>query len=219
MKAMAFELFNEEPIDPLVEKSVYEAIRLIGTDISPIVTERFLDSKLFKALLDTIQQNPELLVAFIKNTNQFEELIDVNASVTDENKVTGAIVDIPETVFENGGQRPAESGPIIDLQKLIDKGVDPSKVLFFRVTQPSEVPKPEYYWTTDLFETRKGLNQEITADKRKTSITLIADLATIAGNDGVIQDGNDDSGVAVRQVGEGAFDQKAALAILSNKRY
>jgi hypothetical protein len=211
---MALELFNEEPIDPTIEKSVLEAIRLTGIDISPLVAERFMDSGLFAALLDKIQQDPALLVAYIKNTDQFEELVAKDISAHTENKVTGPTVSILETVFENGSVRPAESGPLIDLQKLVDKGVDPSKVIFFRVTQPGDTPKPEYYWTTDLFETQKGLHQEITPEKRKSSITLVADLTTIAGNEGVIRDGNDDSGVAIRQVGQEFFDQSDAIAII-----
>jgi len=66
------------------------------------------------------------------------------------------------------------------------KGIDPSKVLFFRITQPTDNPKPEYYWTSDYSEVQKGLTAEISPEQRKTSIILVADLETINGNGGLI---------------------------------
>lgn len=48
--------------------------------------------------------------------------------------------------------------------------------------------------------------------QRETAIVLAADLQTINGNNGLISDINDDQGLAVRQIGLGAFDQTKALA-------
>ncbi len=41
---------------------------------------------------------------------------------------------------------------------------------------------------------------------------LVADLETINQNQGLIQDINDDQGIAVRQIGRGSFDQKRVIA-------
>ncbi len=92
--------------------------------------------------------------------------------------------------------------------------IDPQKVLFFRVTQPTQEGeiKPEYYWTSDYFETRKGLRQEIPSELRAVSIILVADLESISKNGGLIEDMNDCEGLSVRQCGLKGFDQRFVLA-------
>jgi hypothetical protein len=83
----------------------------------------------------------------------------------------------------------------------------------FRITQPSEQAKPEYYWTADYFEAHKGLQQEVSGEKRRRAVILIADLKMISQNGGLIQDVNDSGSLDVRQIGTGSFDQKKALVI------
>lgn len=90
-------------------------------------------------------------------------------------------------------------------------GVDPEKVLMFRVTQPGG-PKPEYYWTTDFMEARGSLALELGEAQRKTSIILVDTLLSVAENGGLIRDMNDDQGVAVRQIGTAPYDQESAIA-------
>jgi hypothetical protein len=92
-------------------------------------------------------------------------------------------------------------------------GVDPTRVLFFRVTQPSEHPKPELYWTSDFAETKGGLGIELGA-QASTSVILVSTLEDISHNGGLMDDINDDSGIAVRQIGLNNFDQNDALLIL-----
>jgi len=124
----------------------------------------------------------------------------------------GEEVNISETAHEDGRTRRAESGQRVNVEYLRSQGIDPSKVLFFRITQDSDTPKPEYYWTSDYGETQRGLRVEVSPEKRKTAVILVADLETINQNDGLIQDMNDDEGLAVRQIGTGNFDQRKALA-------
>lgn len=91
----------------------------------------------------------------------------------------GEEITIPETQHAGGRQRRAESGYKINVDYLKTIGLDPKKILFFRATQPSLTPKPEYYWTSDYFETVRGLTAEIPPEQRKTSVILVADLETI----------------------------------------
>ena len=93
----------------------------------------------------------------------------------------------------------------------LTRDIDPSKVLFFRRTIPSKDPKPEFFWTSDYFETRQGLTAEISPKNRDTAIIIVASLDAINKNGGLIQDINDDQGIAVRQIGTDNFDQNLAL--------
>ena len=124
----------------------------------------------------------------------------------------GDKIHIAETTHANGKIRRAESDYKINVEYLKTQGIDPSQVLFFRVTQPTDKPKPEYYWTSDYFETQKGLTREISSKQRKTSIILVSSLDVINSNGGLIQDINDDNGLAVRQIGTGDFDQNMTSA-------
>lgn len=116
----------------------------------------------------------------------------------------------PANLHQDGRERRHEEGAALSLKKLHSLGVDPSKVLYYRVTQPSDKPKPEYYWTSDSVEVRRGLDYEL-GKQTETAIVLVSTLEDIAQNGGLILDINDDQGVAVRQVGLGAFDQRKVL--------
>lgn len=174
--------------------------------LNPFVIEYFKDPDLFYSLPDEIRENSELLSGYVLNSSRFGDSIHNNPDLY------GPMVHLPESAHEDGRARRAEDGPKIQTNSLTKRGVDSKKVLFFRVTQPAEIPKPEYYWTSDYFETQRGLRMEITSEKRKTAIVLVADLDTINANGGLIADINDDQGLAVRQIGQENFDQKLALA-------
>jgi len=212
------EIFQEEPVDPQVEKGIDAAVSLAKKKVDPFVIERFKDPNVFYALLERVQGNAQELVDFLDNTSQLEAALRADSSAAGENRILGETVDIPESVHADGRPRRAESGQKIHLEEIRRRGIDPSKVLFFRVTQPGESPKPEYYWTTDFFETQRGLTREIPWDKRASAVTLIADLATIAGEAGVIQDINDDQGVAIRQISLEPFDTSQCIAIMRNAK-
>ncbi|MEO8581453.1 MAG: hypothetical protein ABI425_02615 [Patescibacteria group bacterium] len=213
---MSREMFQEEPTDPKVEKGIDTAVALAKKKISPFVIERFKEPKLFYALLDRVKEDAQLLVDFLENTSQLEVELARQRNASGPNMILGENVDIPESMHSDGRQRRAESGYKINIEEIIRRGIDPTKVLFFRVTQPGETPKPEYYWTTDFHETQRGLSREITPEKRATAVTLIADLSTIAGEEGLIQDINDDQGLAVRQISLEPFDQSKCISIIRN---
>ena len=125
-------------------------------------------------------------------------------------------VELPEGhgSHQNGHPRRAESGKKLELERVKQAGIDPSKVIFFRVTQPSDQPKPEFYWTTDFVETRGGLSVEL-GKQRQTSVILIDTLESIANNGGLMRDINDDAGIAVRQLGLDSYDQTTAIGRIS----
>ena len=73
---------------------------------------------------------------------------------------------------------------------------------------------PELYWTTDVMEVRGGLSVEL-GKQRKTAVILIDTLDSVARNGGLMRDVNDDSGVAVRQIGLEGYDQSDAIGVIS----
>ena len=207
-------LFGREPESSEADEAVAAAAQLATKELSPFVIERFQDPILFSALKEIVKGDPKLLVEYLENCSQLEIELNKDRFARGEGKVLGEEVELPESVHSDGRTRRAESGARINLEEITRRGIDPSKVLFFRVTQPTIEPKPEYYWTTDFRETQRGLNVEISEEKRQTAVTLIADLATVAGEKGLIQDINDDNGLAVRQISMEPFDQARCLAVI-----
>lgn len=205
------------PSDPKVDNRVNQLIsHLAAKNIKadPITTKYFYDPDLFYAL--TAEKQDDELIPYIVNMGKFADArypARERRWNGDESGLLGEEIHIPETQHFNGRVRRAEEGYKLNIDYLSTIGIDPTKVLFFRVTQPmGEQPKPEYYWTSDFFETVDGLTQEIPFSQRNTSVILVADLKTINDNGGLIQDINDDSGMAVRQIGTGPFDQTRAIA-------
>lgn len=149
-----------------------------------------------------------------ENSGLFEKIIypERKRRLIDNTGLFREFVLVPPTPLPNGRWRSSQEGYRINIDEVIRQGIDPSFVLFFRLTQPSEKPKPEWFWTSDYFETRFGLQREIPPEQRSTAVILVADLLTINENHGLIQDINDDNGLAVRQIGFAPFDQKRAIA-------
>lgn len=209
------EFANEIQRDPVVEERMDQLTKTLiseGFKINPLTIKYFHDPNLFRALSQEMQSGNQLLLEYIMNVGKFNDLINTG----DISGLLGEEVHLPESKHSDGRVRRAEDGYKINLDHLRSVGIDPTKVLFFRVTQPmGEQPKPEYYWTSDYYETLKGLTREIPPSQRKTAIILVADLQTINENGGLIQDINDDNGIAVRQIGLGSFDQKKAIATIS----
>lgn len=159
-------------------------------------------------LLDALEERRINLQEVIKNTSAFNLAKRLVFSET--------VMELPEGhgTHANGTPRRSEEGLILDMDKVRACGIDPSKVLIFRVTQPSEEPKPEFYWTTDFIETRGGLGLGL-GSQRKTAVILVDTLESVyGGGEGLIRDVNDDSGVALRQIGLQAYDQAKAIAVL-----
>ena len=193
------------------QKSIESALE----NANPIVAEYFLSTELADALKENVAYGD--IVSMIDNSSKFDEIIQKELNKRWDEDLTGLFGEetyIPETKISGGRTREAETGYRINTEYLGTIGIDPSKVLFFRVTQPSETPKPESYWTSDYFETIKGLRREISPEKRENSIVLVTSLETINQNQGLIQDINDDSGLAVRQIGTGPFEQSKAITYI-----
>jgi hypothetical protein len=143
---------------------------------------------------------------FVEHTYRFHQL-------RTDGGVLGEYVEIPEgpdNLLRDGSLRRHEKGSKLELDRVRAAGVDPAKVLFYRVTQPRETPAPEYYWTSDSNEVRRGLTHEL-GTSAQTAIVLAASLETIAQNGGLIEDVNEDEGLPLRQIGLGPFDQNEAL--------
>ena len=213
------ELANQPERDEQIDKKIDGIVALIGekmAEVHPMVLDIFRDPKFFNSLSPEIKNDEAELKQFLTNTGKFWNVSGAERTKNDnkEDGLLGEMVQIGETTHHDGRKRGAESGYKINMDYLRSKGIDTGKVLFFRATQPSTngMTKPEYYWTSDYFETRRGLNQEISPEQRKNAIILVADMDTIAKNGGLIQDINDDAGLAIRQIGAGNFDQELALA-------
>ena len=176
-------------------------------EVSPFIFELFTEEKFFASLPAETQRSPELLGGLLLHSSRFDTLLHQKPET-----IFGEVVQVAETTHADGRIRHEEEGPRIKVDDLREAGIDPSKVLFFRLTQPSDQPKPEYYWTTDYGETMKGLRMEVSEERRRTAIILVADLATINQNEGLIRDRNDDNGLAVRQIGLDTFNQSKAIA-------
>ncbi|MBD3303770.1 hypothetical protein GF343_01370 [Candidatus Woesearchaeota archaeon] len=191
----------------LSEKAMEEA--------NPFVLEYFQDPNLFPALPEEIRNSEERLTEIIQNTSRFSDLIYKERQKRWSGDLTGLLgeeVPVPETEHADGRTRRAETGYRVNVDYLQAIGIDPSKVLFFRLTQPSDEPKPEYYWTSDYFEALRGLTVEVPEEQRDNAVILVSDLAIINENKGLIQDVNDDQGLSVRQIGTGPFGQEKAIA-------
>lgn len=189
-------------IDEVADELIAE-----GEHLSPVFLDKYDD----QALLDALAQNGAIdIKELIRHSARFAELSQTG-------DIYGPVMEIPESpdnTMWDGQPRRHETGHTIDLDKVRAGGVDPDQVLYFRVTQPSDTPKPEYYWTTDLTEVRNGLNQEL-GPHAVTAEILVSTLGTIAQNEGLIRDVNDDGGVPVRQIGLAPFDQSGAIAVLN----
>ena len=159
-----------------------------------------------KALLDTLETKGVDIAEAIAFTSKFNRTAPYLFQET---------VELPagHGTYRDGKPRRAESGDGLSLERLRESGIDPTKVLLFRVTQPSDEPMPELYWTTDFMEVRGGLSVEL-SEQRDTSVILIDTLDSVAKNGGVMRDINDDSGVAVRQLGLGGYDQAGAMGVI-----
>lgn len=213
---------NEPKYDPEVSQTVDSAstaLKQQGLEENAFVTSYFKDPELFHALPAEIRTNLSLLMEYIKATSKFNDLVEKERSRRFRGDTMGLLaeeVNIPKSLHISGGTRRAEEGYRVNVDYLRTVGIDPTKVLFFRITQPSSQPKPEYYWTSDYWETVHGLTVEVHGEQREKSVILVADLETINQNGGLIQDINDDSGLAVRQIGLKPFGQNQALAFLNH---
>lgn len=213
--------------EKVIRQNVHEAFnraltRLQSADesVSPILVERLEDDTFFEALPEHIRSSEKELAEYLLHSGKFNDIVYRERQKVWDGDATGlfgAEENAAEMKLHDGRQRRAENGYKINIDYLQTIGINPSKVLFFRVTQPSTTPKPELYWTSDLTETQRGLTAEISNELRKKAIILVADLETINKNGGLIQDVNDDEGLSVRQIGSDNFNQQQCLAVIKPK--
>ncbi len=197
---------SNEFVSPLFERLKQE-----GVEPGFLTREIFQDSRFNDQFLKRL--SPEEQYQYLKNTSLFEAKLKKDSwlsSAGEPNTMFGAETIAPEMIKANGAIIPPESGKAIDINNLREAGIDPSKVLVFRATQPSDQPKPEYYWTTDYFETKKGLNAEMGENNRNTAIIIVSNLEQVCQG-GAIKDKNDDNGLSVRRIELSSYDQKTAL--------
>lgn len=178
--------------------------------IDPLFLDKVDDDDMLRVLFEHCDSVGEDPADYIRNSSEFAQLLaGRQASGLLGESVT--VEESDENLHRTGEQRRAETGRVLDVDFVRSRGIDPSKVLFFRATQPqTDGPKPEFYWTTDLAEVRTGLNDEL-GSMADSAIVLVSDLETISSNGGLMADINDDQGLAVRQVGLAAFDQSRAM--------
>lgn len=176
-----------------------------GISVHPFVYEYFTDPKFFNSLPSLIRQNPIAMLRLLNANSKFYEVVN-------DPRLYNKEVKISANTHQDGRQRMFEQGPKVNLDYLVSKGINPAHVLVFRVTQPSAVAKPEYYWTTDFYEIQKGLRREISEEKRRSAVLLISNLETIARNGGLIRDINDDNGLSVRQINNTPFNQNLCIS-------
>jgi hypothetical protein len=194
---------------------IVQTLEASGLRINPLIADYFCSSALYNSLPQEIRESDEALGQYIEHTSRFADLIYSERDKRWKGDTTGLFgeeVTIPESSHMDGRTRRSEKGLKINVPYLSTVGVDPSKVLFFRITQPADVPKPEFYWTSDYRETRGGLTREISREQRQTAVILIAPLDTLENSGGgLIQDINDDRGVPVRTISLEPFDQAQCL--------
>lgn len=193
-----------------VEKLINK-LPLQPESISPMMYETLTDPDLSKVISNI---SPEYQMAYLYHTVLFDSVYTKVETSSVSSSFYGEEITVPSTQKEDGSMRPAETGPSINLDYLREKGVDPNGVLIFRATQLSDTPKPENYWTTDYYETRRGLTAEMGPEKRKNAVILVSTIGQIAQNGGIIKDINDDNGLSVRRVDTGNFNQQQCIGII-----
>jgi hypothetical protein len=160
-------------------------------------------------LINWLEQSNTSIKEYLRHSNRFafldrERLFDRSQPVV-----------IPESsnnLTQLGNLRPEETGYRLDMDFVRASGIDPAKVLYFRATQPGG-PKPEYYWTSDINEAKRELREELGVQAAAAAV-LVSSLEDISCNGGLMNDINDDGGVAVRQIGLDNFNQNDALLVL-----
>lgn len=197
---------QEKPVTNELVKSAIVDLQSEGFRINPLIQEIFENENLSNKLAETLSK--ENLKEFIQNSSRFRDFLNSDEAPT----FLGEQVVIPESTLASGNVRRSEIGQRVLLNVISQKGINPDKVLMFRVTSPSDTPKPEYYWTSDFFLVIRGLHEEISPEVRANSVVLVNTLEAINKNQGLIVDVNEDNGQPVRQIGLASFDQQSCLA-------
>jgi hypothetical protein len=199
-------------IDEKTKRASYAVGSLLheGFTFNPIIYEIFT-SNTAGDLPDKIFRDEDELKKFIRNTSLF-------ASNVRSDAILGTTISVPEFIYPDGKIRGRESGEVINVSALSGMGIDPAFVLMFRRAQPSTSnDQLDLYWTSDLSEARTGLTKEISGEKRRSSVVLVADLSTILEmGHGAIRDMNDDQGLSIRMIRPNPFNHERILGTMKN---
>lgn len=201
---------EETKLQMIIDQLMDEGVEL-GRDRGWI-RRQFADPAMLNGLGEAEQRTGIPAAEFVKHSMWFSRL--------DRTSIMHGYREIPQSadnVHQDGRPRRHEEGAVIDLDLVRAQGIDPAKVLYYRVTQPNETPKPEYYWTSDSVEVRGGLGVEL-GGQALSAIVMASTLETIDQNGGLIEDMNDDEGIAVRQINLGPFEQSQALFTFHRER-
>ena len=178
---------------------------------------QFADPRLIDGLATLEQESGVPVTEYLRHSHRYNRWHSNQEMFTPPIEITlsetlGAVAlgTHPLNVHVDGSPRRHEEGHLLSLNGVRKAGIDPSKVLFYRVTQPADGAKPEYYWTSDALEVRTGLRSEL-GHNADTAVVLVSTLEEIAKNGGLIDDINDDQGHAVRQASFDSFDQQRSL--------
>ncbi len=144
--------------DEISSKPIPRAERLQeeGIEIGFLTSEIFQDPDFQTNFLNKLP--PEEQYQYLKNTSLFEKKLSKDRWAKaggESGTIFGDETIAPSVPKADGTIRPEEKGYSINLEVARQSGIDTSKVLVFRATQPSETDKPELYWTTDYYEKKR----------------------------------------------------------------
>lgn len=213
------EVNTGQPFDVYVISDEFEQQ---GYNIHPLIFELFTDNDFVSQIPDNIKNNQPEIARYMFHSSRLFDILNKETEKKFIGETSGLLGESPRIDGSQTGletENRNQHGPVVNVKYLETLGIDPKYILFFRVTQPQkEEPKLESYWTSDFYETQKGLTREISPDMRKTSITLVASLAEISGDSTLIQDINDDSGLAVQRLSTTPFNQNRSLFVIARNQ-
>ncbi|MBP7820755.1 hypothetical protein KA025_00315 [Candidatus Saccharibacteria bacterium] len=204
-------LYESRPNAEIILGRALATLLAEGEDVNPAFLDKIDNEELIIGLLEAAEPSGIPIAEYIRHSNRFSNINRFGEIFGRGSPIV--IEESEDNLYQSGRLRPSEMGYTLSFQYLEDNDIDPSLVLYFRATQPSDVPKPEYYWTSDFGEVKNGLGREL-GNHADTAVILVSTLKDIANNGGLMSDINDDSGIAVRQIGLGTYDQSRALFIL-----
>lgn len=176
---------------------IKQSPRISFDDVSVVP---FTLEKLFPALNIDIEEAEQ----YVLNSQELHKQLSGGGEA-----LLGQETALPNKV--NGNKYKDDKARTVDMRKVVSAGIDPSKVLVFRITQPSEAPKAELYWQTDI-DAMVSM-YELSAVQKNSSVILVSTLDQIASsNGGIVVDLMDNNGLSFRQVGVDSFPDDAVLA-------
>jgi len=158
-----------------------------GQNFDEVVLKSLRTKAIFASLPETVRGVYE---EYADNTTRFVESINIFEI---QKRITG------ERLIYKNRYGNEESGLEINFDKLEQEGIDPKKVLVFRITS-SEPPNlhTEAYWTTDVDAFL--MMYEYSEEMKSESYILISTLSNVAGDGTVNIDRMDTSGASIHRM-------------------